>query len=130
MIRSRRAPLASSALALALATGGCDGLTSSSRDRVAPIELRGEVTIGPTGGGGYRVQTDYCECVSDTLTLVDGRDNLTRIQCTGVYGLHSAGGDEPVEATILGPGWRVSHSVEVLSSPHVGVRIDATCREP
>ena len=130
MNRLRRA--ANSVLAVALGVGlaSCDGTSTGPRGGEAPIQLVATSTGGPTGGDGYRVVTDYCGCVSSTLTLIDGRRNLTRIECTGVYGLQSAGGDEPVEATILGPGWRVSTSQRVFSSPHIGLRVDATCREP
>ena len=79
MIATRRISLAAPALVLALSTAACDGLSTDSGERRAPIALTGEATGGPFGGGGYRVETDYCGCVSETLTLVDGRGNLTRI---------------------------------------------------
>ena len=127
---STRIAAAALGLVLGIATSACDGLTSGSGDVEAPIELTPTATVDPTNSGGYRVVTDYCDCVTETLTLIDGRGNLTRIECTGVYHLVSAGGQEPVEATILGAGWRVSSSSQMPSDPHVGLRIDATCVEP
>jgi hypothetical protein len=130
MSRSLRSFAAALAAVLALATTACDGPSSSGHDAESPIELTSAATGGPLGGGGYRVVTDYCECVADSLLLVDGRDNVTSIECSGTYGLVSAGGDEPVVATIIGPTWRVSTSSRVPVDPHIGLRVDATCLEP
>jgi hypothetical protein len=127
--RTRRTFAAALAGVLALLMTACDGLASSDHDVEPPIELTGTIIVDPVNSGGDRVVTDYCDCLTSIVALIDGSGRVTSVECSGTYGLRPTGEGELVEATLVGPGWRVYHASNVPVSPHVGLRVDATCRD-